>query len=71
MDFWANIEHILCYKKEVNQDMKDQLKIIADHLRLIEYEMDELSQITIKQKNCLNRPVTKIRIMKKEENNKK
>ena len=44
MDFWANIEHILCYKKEVNLETKEQLKRIASALRLIEPEIDELAR---------------------------
>lgn len=49
MDFWANIEHILCYKKEVNFETKEQLKRIASALRLIEPEIDELAKNIFEQ----------------------
>lgn len=44
MDFWANLEHILCYKKETDYETKEQLKRIANALKLIELEIDELAK---------------------------
>lgn len=65
MDFWANIEHILCYKKEVNFDTKEQLKRIASALRLIEPEIDELARNIfdqIKTTKNINRKVLEHRL---------
>ena len=44
MDFWANLEHILCYKKDTDYETKEQLKRIANALKLIELEIDELAK---------------------------
>lgn len=50
MDFWNNIEHILCYKKEENEIIKNELQLIAHKLRTLESIMDDLAQ-TIKHQN--------------------
>ena len=49
MDFWANLEHILCYKKETDSATKEQLKRIANALRLIELEINELAKTILTQ----------------------
>ena len=48
-DFWANLEHILCYKKKTNFNTRKQLKKIADILNEIELDMEELAQKIISQ----------------------
>ena len=51
MDFWANLEHILCYKKETDNDTKEQLKRIANALRLMELEINELAKTILTKQN--------------------
>ena len=50
MDFWANLEHILCYKKETDTETIEQLKRIANALRLMELEINELAKSILNQK---------------------
>ena len=50
MDFWANLEHILCYKKDTDYETKEQLKRIANALRLMELEINELAKSILNQK---------------------
>lgn len=51
MDFWANLEHILCYKKETDSETKEQLKRIANALRLMELEINELAKTILTKQN--------------------
>lgn len=50
MDFWAKIEHILCYKKEVTQELKQELKGFATALMLIEPQIESLSKDIFKKR---------------------
>lgn len=51
MDFWANLEHILCYKKETDSETKEQLKRIANALRLMELEINDLAKNILTKQN--------------------
>lgn len=51
MDFWAKIEHILCYKKEATPEIKEQLKGFASALKLIEPQIDELAKTIFKERD--------------------
>lgn len=44
MDFWADVEHILCYQKEVDADTKAEMKRIAGVLHLVDPELDRLAK---------------------------
>ena len=50
MDFWAKIEHILSYKKEVTQELKQELKGFATALMLIEPQIESLSKDIFKKR---------------------
>lgn len=43
MDFWAKIEHILCYKKEETPEIRKELKGYATEIRKIEPQIDSLA----------------------------
>lgn len=59
MDFWANLEYILCYKKETDTETIEQLKRIANALRLMELEINDLA------KNILTKQIVKRKIKDK------
>ena len=44
MDFWASLEHKLKYKKDVKdtEEIVAQLKICADSIGLLDYQMQEI-----------------------------
>lgn len=58
MDFWASIEHVICYKKEVDDIEKAEMKRIAQMLHRIDPEIDALAK-NVKEKNSPNHNVNK------------
>ena len=66
MDFWANIEHILCYKKDVDASPKEEMKRIASILQIIDPEMDKLDQIIKEETNIFNKSKLKRKVKTKK-----
>lgn len=69
MDFWNNIEHILCYKKPENEVIKHELQLIAHKLRTLEGIMDDLAQTVKHQNTNLGTCKTLKKTKPKEESN--
>lgn len=44
MEFWANIEHKLCYQKNASQKRKSELQEIAHSLQIIDVELDAVNE---------------------------
>lgn len=71
MDFWASIEHVLCYKKEVDDSQKAEMKRIAQMLHRIDPEIDALARNVNEKNNTYHDQTQKIKAKKKITNHKK
>lgn len=56
MDFWANVEHKMCFKKDVSDDTKKEFKNMSDLLWEKELRMNELSR-NAKEKSLIRERV--------------
>ena len=61
MDFWANVEHKMCFKKDVRKDIKEEFIRMSNILWEKELRMNELARMSRDRKNNLRRKRTIIK----------